>query len=69
MQKFQGLIKKEVEFPVVTRKNLHGTSGAVFCLIICEECHTIMQDFSGLIFILPGTIKSKERKKKYLEIT
>ena len=28
-----------------------------------------MQDFRGLVFILSGTIKSKERKKKYLEIT
>ena len=70
MQNFQGLILKEVQFPVVNRKNLREFSGALlFCLNICKECNTIVQDFRGSIFFLSGTIKSKERKKKHLEIT
>ena len=64
MQKFQALIKKEVEFPVVISKNLSRNFR-----IIYEECNTTVQDFQGLIFILSATIKGKERKKKYLEIT
>ena len=59
---YQCLITRLIHFKGISK-------ALVFILTIYEECNTTAQDFRKLIFISPGIIKSKERKKKYIEIT
>ena len=66
MCNFQGLIKKEVEFPGVTKKNHVEFPGVlVFSLGISKGCNTILENFQGWSFVLIGISRGKVKNEKF----
>ena len=68
MWNFQGLIKNELEFPRVTKKNNVEFQGiVVFGLGISKGSNTILSIIQGLSFLLSGISRSIVKKWKIPE--
>ena len=62
MWNFQGLIKNELEFPRVTKKNVEFQGIVVFGLGISKGSNTILSVIQGLSFLLSGISRGIVKK-------